>query len=449
MMKKSFFYAIAVAATLVGCSANDSENNNFVTCPTDDGLVPVMLGVSKPTVLVSRATKDFLPVPGTGTVGDTCEEKNVWKGQRVRVYMMNKGTLEPTHVTIGTKDSYIANTEFFTPYGEVSGPAYRTDNYQCYYPVNGASDFWGYRTDGAEKTEPQTTDMEMYVPFEIDGSQDLMTGQLTSEELKHPGLYSAASAREGLQPNLTFSHHLTRLTFSASCYNNDKRYGSNAQKVGVSEVIDEQQAYAYANDAIDGYVNLGMYIDSVIVESKNTGKMYFAWNPMANLKDDKGYARIEWDDAVKELCLRQRQLEDGFADPDTLPLVAMTRTQPSEKVRVPIGEALLVAPQNNYNLRVVMHQYLPKYDEGALWENYLNHPDDPRYPKHQRYEIQRVVYPSNGSRYAINLKSATKAEVEAGKSYNINLEVSSEEMIVLNVTLEKWENGGHASAPLE
>ena len=466
-MKKSFLYVMAVIGVLTACSDSDSysvsentENNN---------LVPVSFKVAS-----QGLSQDLLMGKGTGTVGDTVEETNVWKGQYVRVYMMNKGTLNPTTVTIGTVESSFNNTLVKTPYGVATGPAYRADERQCYYPVTGASDFWGYRTDGAETGDPETTDCEMRVPFKIDGTQDMMAGKTATVEGDIPSsaLFSAYSAREGIVPNIVFDHMLTRLTFSAKCYGGYKQYGSNADKIAISEVdaddpivlpdgtVTTSKAIAYKEATPDGYVNKGLYIDSVLVESATSGKMYFAWTPMANMRDDLGYARIAWNQNTEEfLSLKQRPTKAMYfkehpemdpsapVDVDTLDLVNLVGIQPNELENVKIGEAMMVAPQNKYKIKVFMHQYLEKYDQDALDAYYQK----TGHRREQRYILQQVLFPNPdvAEYYEVDVKTAVGDNVKAGYSYNIHLNVVGTERIDLEATLTPWKNGGNTDIDLE
>ena len=467
-MKKSFLYAIAAATVLTGCSDNDAITGSGTLTDEGNDPVAVTFGVSS-----QGLSQDVVVGKGTGTVGAVEENANVWKGQLVRVYMMKSGTLTPTTVTIGTVVSSFDNTLVRTPYGLATGAAYRADEQQCYYPVTGASDFWGYRTDGAETGTPEKTDNEMRVPFEIDGTQDLMTGKTAAVEgVPASSLFSAYTARLGIVPNLVFSHQLTRLTFSTKCYGDYKQYGSNADKIALSEVDRDDPielpdgsvvtSYYIADREKDseGYVNKGLYIDSVLVETKTGGKMYFAWTPEANLKDDIGYARIIWNNSTnKFLSLKQRptramyfakhpEMDPAAAlDVDTLDLVNLVGVQPNEKTNTTIGEAMLVAPQNTYKVKVYMHQYLEKYDQGALDAYYKQ----TGVRREQKYRLQQVVFPNPdvAEYYDVDVKTAVGDNVKAGNSYNIHLNVTGTEAIKLDATLTPWKDGGKTDIDLE
>ena len=71
-MKKSFLYAITIAAALTACSSE----NDMATNDTTDGLQPITIGVAAPSI--SAGTR------GTGTVGSS-DNTNCWMGQTVNV----------------------------------------------------------------------------------------------------------------------------------------------------------------------------------------------------------------------------------------------------------------------------------------------------------------------------------------------------------------------------
>ena len=453
MMKKNFFYAIAAMGLLAGCA----DNEGFAGDTDESGNPAVSLGISSsaPSVLVAK---------GTGTVGGITEEQNVWKGQTVRVFMFDKYTFEPTALPKGnTSKFYFYNTEVVAPYDTVTGIATRKDRIQCYYPNTGASDFWGYRTDACETGEPVKTELEMYVPFKMDGSQDLMSALTeTVDADNQDGLYSAASARAGIIPNLVFSHLTTRLTFSTKCWGDNYEYGSNAEKINVTEVSREDTVYMDGNNPVSSYqvaqsemimgaVNKGLYIDSICVVSPTDGRLYFAWLPAAKMPEynDKGYARIEWSDNSSErLFLKQRQSKAQYlkehpgeldVDVDTLNLVNLHGVQPNEIDTVKIGDALFVKTQNKYKLKIYMHQYANKLQDIAMQEG-----------DKQEYVVRSFTYPDKGDEYYdLDLKTAVDNEIKEGYSYNIHLIVAGIERIIINATLEPWKDGNGTDWLLE
>lgn len=119
-----------------------------------------------------------------------------------------------------------------------------------------------------------------YVPFTIDGSQDLMTAKaaLTDEDktkldaADYNKAYSSYTARKNVQPNMKFEHLLTRLVFNIK---------------GQGDAKPEE-----------------VYVRSIKVKSQSTGKLVFAYsNP-----DNKG---IAWNGPEEFLALQERTKDEN------------------------------------------------------------------------------------------------------------------------------------------
>jgi hypothetical protein len=290
MTGKYFLYAIATLS-VVACSNN--EDNLYTTDPVVAAGEQIALNISSASDIVSVSSK------GTGTVGDTEESgKNSWNGEIIRVYMFNKGTLVPSSVSawkaVGSEliddpeASTFYNTEVVTPKPTDDTPistgiAQRKDNKICYYPLRGASDFWGYYLDDADvvldaegnkkvdengnyvRNAPVADGEQMYIPFQIDGTQDILTGQTlekddagntefyTSKGIEAGELYSAKAARHDVQPTLKFRHKLARLTFTARAMFAEDGV-NNTERIAVTEVTanDEVHKLAVADAGGDG-----------------------------------------------------------------------------------------------------------------------------------------------------------------------------------------------------
>lgn len=484
---KYFLYAIATLS-VVACSNN--EDNLYTTDPVVIGGEKIELGISSASDVVSVSSK------GTGTVGDTEESgKNSWNGEIIRVYMFNKGTLVPSSVSAWTAvgseliddsdASTFYNTEVVTPKPTddtpvATGLARRKDNKVCYYPLRGASDFWGYYLDDADvvrdadgnksvdeegrfvRNAPVVDGEQMYVPFQIDGTQDILTGQTlekddagntdfyTSKGVEVSELYSAKAARHSVQPTLKFRHKLARLTFTARAVHPEDGV-NNTEEIPVKIVTASDEvhklAVADAGGNEDGSVNGGVYFDSIYVYSKNKGKLYFAYTDKAELHNGRNNQRIEWDvdangNAVKGWLKLFAKPDKDAVNQNTVKMAGM---QPNDVEPTRLGDAILVAPQDDYEFRVVMHQYVKQFSD----EYYKQYPNIP-----VRYTARKIVYPAfDNAPYAIPLaEELAKKGVESvvgGTSYNIELGVAGLKMVVLETTLEPWIEGGDIERNLE
>lgn len=440
-MKKSFFYAMAAVAALSACTAN-GELDETVNIPTPSDQ-EISLMVTAPTLNADTR--------GTGTVGSVegSGAANVWQGQRIRVYMLNKGTLTPTKLSAIDEDqSIFENAEVYAPTGVDSGLVTRETHTRSYYPISGASDFWGYRTDGAETSDKGlVTDdgTQMYMPFTIDGSQDVMVGKTdnsTITTLDDKYLYSAKSARtldsrgQYIRPNLIFNHLLTRITFEATSYNQMTAYSEDAARIPATQVEGNGVDQLVAADVKDGKdrfgtncVNLGVYIDSVMVESATTGELVFAYTPQAQKQEQY----INWDMTKKSfLRIKSRQEADADVPVEAKDLKPFAMTQVPTSSYKQLGEALLVAPAETYKIRVAMHQYMALFDE-----------DEAAKRGGQMYRRISMTYPNNNIPMILDLRTINKKIAgKPGYSYNVKLGVSGLEIILLDATLNAWKKAG-------
>lgn len=352
-MKKFLFLSLAAAAVLSSCESGDSSAPDF-----DSELVPIQLGVSN-AVLETR---------GTGTVGDTSATDNVWKGQSFYVYMLcknNEGLDSMAIAQFSGVDIY-NNKQFFAPNGSVLSTATPADGATNYYPSTRNFNFYAYRLDGANTTSPDfdANKDSLSVPFAIDGSQDIMVakaylaiingekqsdkifiGKDTKEKKANAKrYYSAFSARHGVQPVFHFRHLLTRLQF---------------------QIIPSR---AGATDPTNGIV-----IDSIkVVSTKKSGTLTIAG------KDDNTTGTIrqkiwwsESDAKRNDFWLKQRQTTDtdknmelkdldpidlkGLPYYSTVPATDGRQTEDKAAATINVGEAILLAPESNYELHVIGH----------------------------------------------------------------------------------------------
>ena len=289
IMKKLFLFATVVAAGLfASCSSSDDslrEAGNPAFGNVDDGDA-IKIGIGNLSGMATR---------GTGTVGDVASgTDNNWYGQYINVFMFNHGTFDlaledPADensaklyddrkmVTPGSEENLIVDGLFTGSNPAASGEAMNADATIKYYPPNGVYDFFGYHIDDAKVGDIDRTGTEKWtIPFEIDGTQDLMSTQavITPDQIDIDGVgaaysdfYSAKAARKGIQPTLTFNHLLSRLQFRLFAGNAETAgYGKgyviatysirniSAQEFGnLAQTDQDLFEFANGNDATEGY----------------------------------------------------------------------------------------------------------------------------------------------------------------------------------------------------
>ena len=413
-MKKCFFFALAAAGMLTACSNEDTLGGNGEQNVSEQ---QIRLGVASSKVQTR----------GTGTVGGMTDAENVWAGQTLWVYMLQKGSMDlayykaPAVGGVATPDVEVFNNKKFTAPDAAnntkSGLATTADGTIAYYPVSGNYDFWGYRVDDAavggtptvkivdDNGDEVTADhmdqaTKRVVDIKIDGSQDIMAGKAapSADEVTKLGgyadnFYSAYAARKGVQPNITFNHLLTRFTFEV-------RAGSKAT-AGLP---------AGGNtDAVK--------VTGVSVGSKTTGTLTVAYTGATK----KAAELLTFTGDASPLILKQR--DEAVAD-NNAPLVALkpvTLTWTDDAATIgdvlKVGEALLVAPgETEYPLTIALSQDVLQ----KVGENKVTMPLE-----------QKATIKMDGTK-----------TFEPGKSYKVTITVYGLEDIRVTATLVPWADGG-------
>lgn len=407
-MKKMFFFALAAAGMLTACSNDDTLGGNENVSEQQ-----IRLGVASSKVQTR----------GTGTVGGMTDTENVWAGQTLWVYMLQKGSMDLAYykspavgTTAAAETKVFDNKEFKAPNtadNTKSGLATTADGTIAYYPVSGNYDFWGYRVDDAVTGTPDVKTVndngdevaadqatKRVVAIEIDGSQDIMAGKAvpsTDEVTKLGGyaenFYSAYAARKGVQPNITFNHLLTRFTFEV-------RAGSKAT-AGLP---------AGGNtDAVK--------VTGVSVGSKTTGTLTVAYTGETKKAED--LLTFTGDASPLKLMQRDAAAADNNAPLVALQPVSLTWTDDAATIGdvLKIGEALLVAPgETEYPLTI------------ALSQDVL-----------QTVGATKVTMPLE-QKATIKMEGGKK--FEPGKSYKVTITVYGLEDIRVTATLVPWADGG-------
>lgn len=418
-MKKTLFFAIAAAGMLAACSNNDSldATNNGISELSQE---KIQLGVSTTASVSTR---------GTGTVGGLKDEDNVWAGQDLWIYMLKKDSMEVQQYVDpnGNGTDIFNNTKFIAPKGQAGesyGIASTANGFVGYYPVNGQSDFWGYRVDDAvtlsgnnapavkmltadgTETDNATEATQRVVDVTINGTQDIMAGKAELEDGDAEKLgagerandyYSAFAARKGVQPNINFKHLLTRFTFNVKAGN--KSAAGNGDNTGAVTVTG---------------LSVGSRTNGQLIVA-HTGEI--ADTSLLTFKDP----------TMTQLVLCERQGDDH-----NTPLVAISKENNNTVPltwnndndwadTISIGEALLVAPgETVYPLTINLKQSV------------VTNVTDAENPNKEDKVLQ----------YKAFLKLNNNAKFEMGKSYDVTITIYGLEKIVVTATLNPWLDGG-------
>lgn len=470
------FVAVAAAGMLASCSSESLTGSDpEIKTPDQEELVPIEIGVA--TNQIKASTR------GTGTAGgtDVAGDENIWRGERVNVMMYQITNDLPTfnYTQDASSNNLYGNVAMVTPLkveNKYSGLAKEIDSGDPfttpatakfkvkYYPSTGRSDFWGYYLGGygalpAPEASAGAGTLNMYedaalataagseaaanyvaTHFTIDGTHDLMVGkalsvgELTTTTVPastDPGadaIYSAKAARAGIQPNITFKHLLSRLQF----------------KVKPGKATAE-----------------GVTVTGIKIRSLTTGDMIVAYkytdgsgNPVAEPN------RIVWDptesalayNARPQLTLKQRNASDEMEDVTPVVLdwitaaeiaapsaaateLGLTVGDPEQGYPASIGEALLVAPQDKYEIEV---DYTVAQASAREWYAAVAPPYDPGAISGGTSPISdKLVGDVIRTTLVGGPGSAAKA-FEAGESYLITITLYGPEEIKVTATLTRW-----------
>lgn len=311
-MNKKFYFGLALTAGLfASCSSDDVTTSEArqIAAIDDNAPAKVELNVGSIGATVETRGTGSVGVDGTGATGYG------WAGQKFNAFMLEKGTMKYAHMVYGdaTSDFVFADdptdptakngkgAEFTTPdqLGTPGlAPAGLTSQLEVYYPTEGVYDFWAYRLDDAYKGaaiegyDDATADA-IKIPFEIDGTQDIMTATVTPSAAYQTAwedkLYSAYTGRRDVKAELDFKHQLTRLTFKVK-----------ANSIEVSENATPVPGTPTYN---------GFMVTGISVMSNTTGKLVAAYKDTYDVSNGVlEWNAVDWSDptTLTELELKSR-----------------------------------------------------------------------------------------------------------------------------------------------
>ena len=367
-MKKFLFFATTFAILLSGCTKSNVNDDVL-----DDG-TPVPVRFSAVSMTSSVSTKSTGAV---GTIGN-----NQWNEQDLYIYGYDRT------VSDFTTEPFINNVKATAPGGTASG-AIEVLNASVdpaepfYYVAKNRYDFYGYHVDDAATGEPVREAARVYVPFEINGAQDLLIAKADQQadivkveaSITENNAYSAYAARRNVHPTLKFQHQLARFTF---------------------EIV--------AGSASGSNVN----VDYITVDSKYKGNLVV-------VGDARGIADFTED--VTSFKLQEINAEGNAQDLTSVKPNAYVETRDNPKQ---IGESIMVIPgEAAYTLKLKTSQ------DGVSTD----------IPEQEwQIEIGNVVGAPEDA-----------VAFEAGYSYKITIVIYGLEEVKITAELEDWKEGGNAT----
>ena len=340
------------------------------------------------------------------------------------------------------------------------------------------------------------------VPFIIDGSQDVMAAsteltltdayKLNGETAVDPvadevkdyygettfknyarSLYSAKTARKGVQPNLKFNHLLTRFTFDAKQMADATNDGVDDEAVRIKEIkvkskingeivatyrnvnegVEEgEQAPQGLNYAIGNVMNITDGTEEYLQLKKRPGvdqnenlvaltdglqaDEYIVLVAGRIEKSPSGFYEVGEKVAAADVASLTSEGEGTLYKKITLNGIALNTSDYEE-----IGEALLVMPgEREYVMDITVEQTVYGREDAAGNGVVTSKEVKTQTIKGLKIKAADVL---TGSHNDPDQGSANLETFAAGNSYNVRVMVYGLTKIEVQTTLEPWENGGH------
>lgn len=301
-----------------------------------------------------------------------------------------------------SKDGKLYAEPFY--YGYSNGQYATYNFYACYFDdavkVNDGA------IAGLEKTKEQVA-----VPYEIDGTQDLMTAyanqiaDVKGTDVNAEYAYSGFSARSGVTPNLKFRHCLSQFRFN-----------------------------------LTNRSNANLRLDSIKFNSYSKGRLV-----ICNRDTEKLGIVPDESSTVDFLCSYQNGGKAGLALP-------VRTNNGGEDVYTSVSAgSLLVTPKVGAGSKATYRHDISVYLSLEVEKTELDkngnvvYEKDGKTPKvvkeYQKMDAvpyaitPELVVPEGGKQGDVN-------KFEAGKYYNVNISVYSWEKIEVLVSLTEWVDGG-------
>ena len=385
-MKKLYVYvALAAMGVMAACSKNDNvdpQGNGGNTVIDDNSPVAVELGVKGLDADVSVVSK----AQGNGSV-------EAWDSQELYIYAFDRTETDFTQAAFIDNVKATAPTkgdpEVMKGAIDLKNPAYPEEPF--YYQGSTTYDFYGYHVDGAADNVDagsqavQTTEeaTRIYVPFTIDGTNDLMIAKadqatdISGTEVTNEALaYSAYAARRKVQPTLKFEHQLARFYFYIV------PGAASADNISVT---------------------------GIKMKSKTKGNLVV-------VGETRGIEVT--DDTYSDLALMQRGTSGALealapTKPETFntaPDAAQTEKQ--------VGESLLVIPNDETQFDLIVSMEQEGVESGVA-------------------DLNAVIAAS-----ALEGDGVNTSKFEAGKEYKVVITIYGLEQVVITAELVDWTDGG-------
>lgn len=330
------------------------------------------------------------------------------------------------------------------------------------------------------------------VPFVIDGSQDVMAAstELTLSDAEKlngtkitsassvaeyytqetfpkyaKSLYSAKTARKGVQPNLKFRHLLTRFTFDAiqmpDATNNDNE-AVRIKKIEVKSKVSGEIVATYSK--VENVPTGLNYVIGSEMKIADAPEEYLQLKKRSDTDQNKNLVDLtEGLQEVKYIVLKDNAVDKNggnkyaagdeataadinaegksYTLDEDYKIIELNGIELNTSTDTPIGEALLVMPgEDKYVMDITVEQTVYGREDK----------DGTGVKTSKTVETQtikgleiRAAEVDGGASSVSEEGQQPKPTFEAGKSYNVQVKVYGLTKIEVKTTLEEWKDGGN------
>lgn len=473
-MKKQFFYAALAIALMSSCSKDNEPVNTTDPTPENPGVIDdtkpaeIKLGINAPNIVATR---------GTGTVGSTVADKNVWDGQTLGVLMYKVAadgteTLATEVVNEATKETgYIFKGLTFTaPAKDATSQLIQMHNETSlqakYYPSTGKYAFYGYHIDDASYKEGEVAKIDTAFnvstktisKIEIDGSQDLLAAITAPIPAEDPAAgkpyyganlqgadwatmanqsFSAWSARRKVQPVLEFEHKLARLKFYVKAGEKEAaaKEWKEGQWVEKNKVEVGGQQVSPAVNVTQIYVeNMDNILDMTLAKATEDGASQQTVPLTLNDNSTKVsfYLKSPSIDGTKKLVDLIPTAPEYYYDEKN----EAANGAEGFSETTPIGESLMFFPNGDSETQIQLQIALTQ----AVVDTYTLE-DGNEVPK--THIVKSDILPYTLKASDIKLNGTPIEKFKPGESYDITIKVYGYQRIEITASLSAWKEGGN------
>ena len=418
-------YALVYSKTETTTSINGTTTKEYTTTPAKGYAVLTKDGSANGSAVFTSATSD--------------EDIDVETNCKAKVDFASGDD------AIYTKIVFVKET--FTPNAMTAlDPEVATDNVTVPFSIDGSQDILAASTVLSDDEKAKLCGFDDFATLKGNAENYTSTGgdetfdpeKLVDEspaakawENYRKSVYSAKVARKGIQPNLSFKHMLTRLTFDAKAMIDEFAAGEESE-VRIKSIRVKSKTEGKLVATYDAQPVVDPVTASIVTALETTSNDY-SWLELKarNHTAPDAPAYTDHNKSLVSLVEADNAVTPTNITSTDYYTAGIAIAKPTETA-TEIGEALLVIPEASgiYELEIEIEQTIAgrETETGTAID---------KYKQIKTGTIRNLKIYAPGYTEEDN-----QAAFEAGKSYKVTLQVYGMTEIKVFTTLEKWADGG-------